>query len=222
MITRQLRVQQQLQRLRPWQLWGRWLPQLRGQQQQLQLRHQQLQQQIASAGARLSPLWRPGQERRERLALQWTALSFSSLMEQFVLLLLPLMCGALVHHRCQLHPFHLQHPTWLVCLRHHPQLMLWVCLRHLECRALVPFGANSTSTKLGWFAFGTTHSPGCRFPFGDQHTELWFTFGANSPTTTTLVQVPASASPHCHLWSVPGRLPRARIHNVLCLLHQPG
>ena len=137
MITRQLRVQQQLQRLRPWQLWGRWLPQLRGQQQQLQLRHQQLQQQIASAGARLSPLWRPGQERRERLALQWTALSFSSLMEQFVLLLLPLMCGALVHHRCQLHPFHLQHPTWLVCLRHHPQLMLWVCLRHLECRALV-------------------------------------------------------------------------------------
>ena len=141
--------------------------------------------------------------------------------------------------------------------------MLWVGLRHLECRALVPFGANSTSTKLGWFAFGTTHSsgygfafgaqlaelwftfganstptnsrtklgwlafgtthsPGCRFPFGDQHTELWFTFGANSPTTTTLVQVPASASPHCHLWSVPGRLPRARIHNVLCLLHQPG
>ena len=38
---------------------------------------------------------------------------------------------------------------------------------------------STTSTKLGWCAFG------CGFAYGAQHAELWFTYGANSTTATS-------------------------------------
>ena len=40
-------------------------------------------------------------------------------------------------------------------------------------------------------------------------------------TTTTKVQVSAMAPPHRHLWSVPGRLPRATLQNIPGLLYVP-
>ena len=53
-------------------------------------------------------------------------------------------------------------------------------------------GANSNlatfSPKWGWFAYSTTHRQSGGFAYG---TELWFTYGAISSTTTTLVSPPA-------------------------------
>ena len=53
---------------------------------------------------------------------------------------------------------------------------------------------------------------------GAKSAELWFTYGAISPTITTLVSPPAQPPPHGHLWEVSGRMSRTAVQDVLCLL----
>ena len=80
---------------------------------------------------------------------------------------------------------------------HNPQSTLWVCLwQHAAPAALVHLlymvptpPSPPPLPNLAGFAYGTTHSPPCGFTYGNQHLQLWFTYGAISSLTTTIAKL---------------------------------